>query len=392
MPGMRRLGPTATPGRISPPADSCRTRRRRRRHPRRHRHLHGLRAKRLGNSRQSRRLALADDLDDDGDLDAYVADADAGRIRVWLNDGTGDLHRLAARPSAAATAYDRGAWVTCDGDGDLDAFVANYAAAISVCAQRRAPAPSPTPARASAARSTYGVGARRPRRRRRPRRLHRQLRAANQVWLNNGAGTFTDSGQTLGSDATATAWRSGTSTATATSTPSSPTTDRAANRVWLNDGHRHLHRLRPNASVSNGQLRRGTGRPRRRRRPRRLRRQRYGQANRVWLNDGPAPSPTPARPSAPTTARGGTGRPRRRRRPRRLRRQRRRQRQPVWLNDGAGTFTDSGQTLGAPAAGAALGDLDGDGDLDAYVANYGRRPTRCGSTGRRINGRWLERR
>jgi hypothetical protein len=44
----------------------------------------------------------------------------------------------------------------------------------------------------------------------------------------------------------------------------------------------------------------------------------------------------------------------------------------VWLNDGWGNFSDSGQRLGDDdGRSVALGDLDGDGDLDALVGSNG---------------------
>lgn len=45
----------------------------------------------------------------------------------------------------------------------------------------------------------------------------------------------------------------------------------------------------------------------------------------------------------------------------------------VWLNDGDGVFNDGGQsTAQLPSTAVALGDLNGDGDLDAFGVNFGR--------------------
>ena len=44
----------------------------------------------------------------------------------------------------------------------------------------------------------------------------------------------------------------------------------------------------------------------------------------------------------------------------------------IWFNDGTGQFVDSGQRLGSSGTNAVvLGDLDGDGDLDAWIGNGG---------------------
>jgi hypothetical protein len=44
----------------------------------------------------------------------------------------------------------------------------------------------------------------------------------------------------------------------------------------------------------------------------------------------------------------------------------------VWLNSGSGHFSPFPQTLGdSNSSDVALGDVDKDGDLDAIVANFG---------------------
>jgi len=100
-------------------------------------------------------VALAD-LDADGDLDAWAANMNGEPNEVWLNDSEGvfsDSGQLLGDSATYAVALG-----DVDADGDLDAFLGNVG---------------------------YGTVSSPP---------------SNQVWLNNGAGSFADSGQALGDD------------------------------------------------------------------------------------------------------------------------------------------------------------------------------------------------
>ncbi len=190
----------------------------------------------LGNS-STRGVSLGD-LDGDGDLDAFASNRSNQANLVWINQGgaqggiagqfadSGQL--LGSSASFDAVLGD------LDGDGDLDAFVVNGSPLGTTTGQ------------------------------------------ANLIWINDGTGTFTDSGQALGS------FRD--------------------NAVSLGDLDGDLDL---DAFVAS----------------------RFG--NRIWLNQGGA------------------------------------------QNGIAGQFVDSGQALGGNinSLDVSLGDLDGDGDLDAFIVN-----------------------
>ncbi len=229
----------------------------------------------------SRRVSLGD-LDGDGDLDAFVANGGNQADTVWFNDGAGTFTDSGQRlgfgidplyPTGYTTSHGL-ALGDLDGDGDLDAFVANA---------------DETP---------------------------------NTVWFNNGSGSFSDSTQRLGG---------------------AVCSKSVALGDLNNDGHL-------DAFVGNGN----------------------GSINAVFLNDGTGTFSLLTQPdfTDDTTAHDvalgdldgdndldvyvarGLSEP-----------------DQIWFNDGAALFSNSGQALGGDLCshGVALGDVDGDGDVDAFT-------------------------
>ncbi len=229
------------------------------------------------------------DLDGDGDLDAFLSrwwPEEPGT--VWLNSGglqggTPGIFTDTGQELGSAGGFDV-ALGDLDGDGDLDAYVAHL--------------------------------------------------TANTVWFNDGAGTLSDTGQRLGEaitaavvladldgdgdlDALAGGWEE----------PSI---------VWLNDGTGVFSAHDQTLSSADVHI--------------------HGLALGDFDGDGDLDAFLAI----------ASGHP-----------------HQVWLNDGSGTFSDSGQVLRAPLAhGVALGDLDGDGDLDALTSHGDRQ----GGSGVRV---WL---
>jgi hypothetical protein len=280
----------------------------------------------LGSS-DSRGIALGD-LDGNGTLDAFVANRTPfGQAnKVWLNDGSGAFsdsgQGLGSSPSYDVSLGD------LDGDGDLDAFVANYT-------------------------------------------------QANRVWKNDGTGAFVDLWNDAGTDG---------SLAVALGDVDGDgdldafvVNDGAADQVWVNDGRGIFSAGWDDGATEDsvavalgdvdgdGDLDALVGDE--------------TVANRLWINQGGSQGGTPGAFSDSGQSLGtyqtedvalgdvdGDGdldifvaivssisEPNK-----------------VWRNDGTGVFTDSLQNLGsARSYAAALGDVNGDGALDAFVANSG---------------------
>ncbi|MEM7032083.1 MAG: Ig-like domain-containing protein [Chloroflexota bacterium] len=225
----------------------------------------------LGN-RNSTSVALGD-LDGDGDLDAYVTNNENEGNRVWRNDGSGDFSLYVSSMGSQDSEFV--ALGDLDGDNDLDAFVANF-------------------------------------------------NEGNRVWLNRGNGRFDDSGQSLGnyhSVGVALGDLDGDGDLDAYEANFS----RQPNRVWLNDG--------TGVFTDSGQL--------------------LGE----WKSEVVALGDVDG--DGDIDAFVGN----------------REKSNRVWVNDGTGVFTDNNQSTGTSnSLGAAIGDLDGDGDLDAFIGNETNQP------------------
>lgn len=318
---------------------------------------------RLGSGR-SCDVALGD-LDGDGDLDAFVANSREGEkySELWLNNGLG-VFTLKEQELGYGMGLDLG---DLDGDGDLDVFIVGWDDVGRVWVNDGAAAFTDSGQRLGteggwdvALGDVDGDG---------------DLDAfiahekADTVWLNDGSGVFSDSGQLLG--------KSYTAAASLTDVDGDSDLDAVTvgwsepGKVWLNNGtgnftdsgqtltpgYIHIH------GMTVGDLS-GDGVP-----------DAFmaGAPNQVWFNDGQGvfheskqelislPGDTVAFEDLDGDgdldvflAVGIAGNAN----------------DKIWLNDGQGLLSDSGLSLSKDfSSGIGLGDLDDDGDIDAFVTH-----------------------
>ncbi len=280
------------------------------------------------------------DVDGDGDIDAFVVNApdaaeeQTGANVVWKNNNEGDFSDSG---QTLGTSISLGVMMKdLDGDGDIDAFVTNV--------------------------SDPDNG----------------LTGANKVWKNNGKGTFTDSGQNLGTSDSYNVVlgdldADGDMDAFVVNFSDFDKDLDGANKVWRNDGSGNFadsgqslgtsdsHGVALGDLDGDGDLDAFVAN--------------YEGPDKVWKNNGSGVFTDSGQALGNSASRGvslgdldrdgdldafvcvmsGGNK--------------------IWLNSGNGSFSDSGQSLGnAPSYEADLKDIDGDGNLDAFVANALRKP------------------
>jgi hypothetical protein len=266
------------------------------------------------------------DLDRDGDLDLFTVDTESSSV-IWFNDGTGNftsVQRISEEADGNNVALG-----DVDLDGDLDAFIArnehntvwlNDGQGKFMDSGQRLGRDHPVYDLSIDAILTDLDG-------------DRDLdvfevsyEGLHRVWFNDGDGIFTDSGQELdvGPEhshgvALGDLDNDGDFDAFVT------ITDPIAFQVWFNDGRGIFINSVQGLPSSNAQQ--------------------------VDLGDLDGDGDLDAFLTNTGSSDAGSG-------------------NTIWLNDGQGIFYDSGLRLGHRySIGIALGDLDGDGDLDAFIAN-----------------------